>query len=183
VALSIGLWQAAGILPPSFHFRNWIISVDRYLLPLLPFAVCLGLWALRDVRLALPHAWAVVAAFAVFSVAGTRDFLVFQDATWDVAWSATEMGVPLTRLDGGASWGGYHLWEYSDANRIPQQTPGGPWWTNLFASATNSDYVVSSSLWSPPGYDAIGQIEYASWLHDDPTQLYLLRRQGIPGPP
>ena len=183
VALSIALWQAIGILPPSFHFRNWIISVDRYLLPLLPFAICLGLWALRDVRLALPHAWVVVAAYAVFSVAGTRDFLVFQDATWDLARAATELGVPLTRLEGGASWGGYHLWEYSHVNRIPQQTPGGPWWTNLFASATNSDYVVSSSPWTPPGYNVLGQLEYSSWLHDDPTRLYLLRRQGMQGLP
>jgi hypothetical protein len=29
----IGIWQVIGVLPPSFHFRNWIISVDRYLLP------------------------------------------------------------------------------------------------------------------------------------------------------
>ncbi len=177
VTLAIALGQVVGVLPPSFHFRTWIISVDRYLLPLLPFALCLTLWALRDVRLALPLGWAVVAAFALVAVAGTRDFLVFQDATWKMARIATGMGVPLTRLDGGASWDGYHLYEYSRANNIPTQTPLAPWWVDLFAPATNSDYIVSAApLW---GYNVISVIEYSSWLEDDPTYLFLLQRQGV----
>ncbi|MDP9358808.1 MAG: glycosyltransferase family 39 protein, partial [Chloroflexota bacterium] len=49
LVLAIGLWQVVGVLPPSFHYRNRGGSLDRYLLPLLPFAICLGLWALRDV--------------------------------------------------------------------------------------------------------------------------------------
>ena len=39
IVLMVALGQVAGILPPSFHFRNWIISVDRYQLPLLPLVV------------------------------------------------------------------------------------------------------------------------------------------------
>ncbi|HEX5498255.1 MAG TPA: glycosyltransferase family 39 protein, partial [Thermomicrobiales bacterium] len=33
MVLAIAGGQALGALPPSFHFRDWIISVDRYLLP------------------------------------------------------------------------------------------------------------------------------------------------------
>ncbi len=181
LVLTVGLWQVVGVLPPSYHFRNWIISVDRYLLPLLPFVVCLGLWALRDVRLAMPIAWLGVAAFAFISIAGTRDFLVFQDATWDLARAANAAGVINTRLDAGSSWDGYHLWEYSHANRIPQRTPGGAWWTNLFAPATDSSYVVSTA--PLPGYDLLALVEYSTWLDGDPTYLYLLRRWGVTGPP
>src|SRR5262249_5807675 len=94
LTLTIGLWQAVGGLPASFAFRDWTISLDRYVIPLLPFAIVLGLWALRDVRLATPVAWVVVGAYAVFAVAGTRDFLVFQDATWALARQANAMGVP-----------------------------------------------------------------------------------------
>jgi hypothetical protein len=181
IVLSIALWQMVGVLPPSFHFRNWIVSVDRYLLPLLPLGLCLMLWALRGVRLATPVAWVVVLGGGLFAVAGTRDFLVLQEATWSLARAATELGVPLTRLDGGASWDGYHLYEYSQALGIAQQTPGGPWWTHLFGPATNSDYVVTTAPLA--GYDVLGQVPYSSWLEDDPTTLYLVRRQGMAGLP
>ncbi len=177
ILLSIALWQVLGVLPPSFHFRNWIISVDRYLLPLLPFALCLGLWALRNVRLALPAAWIVAAAFAALAVFGTRDFLVLQGATWSLDYAATEIGVPLTQLDGGASWDGYYLWEYSRANGIQPQTRDGPWWTSLFGPATDSSYIVSTG--PRPGYTILGQVEYSSWLDGNPTFLFLLRREGL----
>src|SRR5215207_8847816 len=122
LVLAIALGQVAGVLPPSFHFRNWIISVDRYLLPMVPFGIALLLWASRDVPLVRPLGWLAVAAYALFSIVATRDFLVFQDATWAMARTAIEAGVPLTQLDGGASWDGYHLYEYSLANGITQQT-------------------------------------------------------------
>lgn len=181
LTLMVGLWQGVGVLPPSYHFRTWAISMDRYLLPLLPFAVCLGLWAVRDVRLPLPAAWLIVAAFAAFAVAGTRDHLVFQEATWDLARHANRLGVANTRLDAGAAWGGYHLWEYSDAHRIPPQTPNGPWWVYLFAPATDSSYVVATA--PQGGYNAVTRVEYSSWLLRQPAYLYLLRRQDVAPPP
>jgi 4-amino-4-deoxy-L-arabinose transferase-like glycosyltransferase len=178
---AIAIWQVIGILPPSFHFRNWIVSVDRYLLPMVPFGIALLLWASRDVPLVRPLGWLAVGAYALFSVVATRDFLVFQGATWTMARTAIESGVPLTRLDAGASWDGYHLYEYSLANGITQQTRGGPWWTNLFGPATDSTYVVASGVIR--GYDPIFVREYSSWSHDEPQLMYLLRRQGVPGPP
>jgi len=173
---AIAIWQVIGILPPSFHFRNWIISVDRYLLPMVPFGIALLLWASRDVALVRPLGWLVVSAYALFSVVSTRDYLVFQDATWAMSRTAIEAGVPLTKLDGGASWDGYHLYEYSLANEITQQTRGGPWWTHLFGPATDSTYVVATGVIT--GYDPIFVREYSSWLHDEPQLMYLLRRQG-----
>ncbi len=93
-------------------------------------------------------------------------------------------GRPLTRLDGGASWDGYFLYDYSRINNIPNQTPLAPWWVDLFAPATNSDYVVTTTPLL--GYDVINVVEYSSWLEDDPTYLFLIRRQGsavLPPPP
>jgi hypothetical protein len=179
--LAVGLWQAAGIVPASFGFRHWEGSLDRYLLPLLPFALCLVLWALRDVRLALPAAWLVVATFAVFAVAGTRDFLVFQQATWDLARYANSIGIPNTRLDAGTSWDGYHLYEQSLADWRPRTPDPRPWWTGLFAPLTDSSYVIAAS--PLPDYPVVTRVEYSSWLHRQPTYLYLLRRPDVPGPP
>jgi 4-amino-4-deoxy-L-arabinose transferase-like glycosyltransferase len=174
LVLAIALGQVAGVLPPSFHFRNWIVSVDRYLLPLLPLALCLGFWALRGLRPSFGAAWVIVAISAVISIAGTRDFLEFQNATWEVARAAIEGGVPLTALDAGAAWDGYALYDYSVAHHLAPQTPDGPWWTNLFAPATTSDYVVSTAPLD--GYQEISHQEVPNWLDGHPTLIYLLQR-------
>ena len=181
VVVTIGLGQVAGIMPPSYHFRTWIISVDRYLLPLVPFAIALALWGLNGARLRLPAGWVAVAALGVLSVAGTRDMLTMQGAVWDLARATNAAGVADTRLDAGAAWDGYRLYEYSRLNMIPTQTVGGPWWTDLFGPATDSSYVIATR--PEPGYDVIGQWEYSSWLRREPVYLYVLRKQGVPGPP
>ena len=174
LVLAITLGQVAGDLPPSFHFRNWIISVDRYLLPLLPLTLCLGFWALRGLRPSFGAAWVIVAISALISIAGTRDFLEFQNATWQVARAAIEGGVPMTALDAGAAWDGYALYDYSVAHHLAPQTPDGPWWTNLFAPATTSDYVVSTAPLD--GYQEVGHQEVPNWLDPHPTFVYLLQR-------
>jgi hypothetical protein len=172
--LAVGLGQILGVLPPSFHFRTWIISVDRYLLPLLPLSLCLGFWALRGLRPSYGASWLVVALAALVSIAGTRDALLLQGATWDVARQAVANGVPVTALDAGAAWDGYALYDYGLAHGLSQQTPGGPWWTSLFAPATTSDYVVSTTPLE--GYQEVGHLEVNSWLGPDPTVLYLQQR-------
>ena len=175
--VTIGLGQVVGVLPPSYHFRTWIISVDRYLLPVLPFALLLLMWSLRGVRIWTPVAWTLVALVGLFSTLATRDFLIFQGATWEMARYANEtVGVPLTKLDAGSSWDGYHLYEFSIANDIPQQTPSGPWWTNLFGPATDSTFVISSSSHFPLGYEPIAWTEHSSWLNSRPVYLFLMQR-------
>jgi hypothetical protein len=182
---SLAFWQVIGIMPPSFHFADWIVSVDRYLLPLLPFTIALALWSVKDLRLAMPVAWLFTALLALYSITGTRDFLVFQDATWDMGRTALEMGIPYNTLDAGASWDGYYLYDDGLKSGIETQSPSGsPWWTDLFAKATNSSYIVSSSL--PTGWpedSILVKREYSSWLNGSPQYLYLLRRPGYPGPP
>lgn len=182
---SLAIWQVVGIMPPSFHFASWIISVDRYLLPLLPFAIGFALWSVKDIRLSLPIAWIVTAFLAFYSIAGTRDFLIFQEATWDMGDTALDMGVTYTQLDAGAGWDGYYLYDQGLAAGISTQSPSGsPWWTDLFAKATNSSYIVTSGI--PNGWyeeQVVVRQEYSSWLHDSPQYIYLLRRSGVPGPP
>lgn len=176
----IGLIQVAGVLPPSYHFRDWIISVDRYLLPIVPFAICLAMWAIRDVPINTVRAWGLATVMALFSIIATRDFIVFEQENWSFAQYAVESGVPLTKLDAGASWDGYHLYEDAAAQGIVQTTPWGPWWTYLFGPSTDSTYLVSST--PAPGYVVIEQREYSSWLVDETAKLYILRRETIPGP-
>ncbi len=202
LTLVIALWQVLGVLAPSFNFRNSTVaglpapSLDRYLLPLLPFAVCLGLWCLHGRRLAVGAAWLVTAGLAVFAVAGTRDSLVFQDATWRLAWRANAAGISNSRLDAGAAWDGYYLYEYSLQHQTAIQTPqyevpafepaspvrqAPPWWITHWAQATDSSYVIVPQALS--GFHVVDQLPFSMWLRSTPGSLYLLRRPDVAGPP
>jgi hypothetical protein len=183
LVLSVGLWQVVGVFPPSYHYIGWSAgSLDRYLLPLVPLAIALALWGLRGVRIALPLGWVVAVALALFAVAGTRDYLVFMRAVWAMGDEAIASGVPLTRLDAGSAWDGYHLYELGLETPIRSRTPtGGPWWVYFYAPATDSAYVVSSK--PLPRHLVTDRRPYSSWLQRTPTNLYLLRRWGLPWPP
>ena len=183
LVLSIGLWQVIGVLPPSYHYIGWAAgSLDRYLLPLVPLIIALALWGLQGVRIALPLGWVVVVALALFSVAGTRDYLTFLRQVWALGDEAVAAGVPLDRLDAGSAWDGYHLYEYGLVHHSRSRTPkGGPWWVYFYAPATDSSYVVSSK--PIPGFIFIRKTTVSSWLSQQPTTLYLLRRWGMSWPP
>jgi 4-amino-4-deoxy-L-arabinose transferase-like glycosyltransferase len=183
LVLGIGLGQVLGVMLPSYHYIGWAAgSLDRYLLPLVPLAIALTLWALRDVRIVLPLGWIVAAALALFSIAGTRDYLVFMREVWAMADEAVAAGVPLDRLDAGSGWDGYHLYEYGLEHRIRSRTPkGGPWWVYFYAPATDSAYVVAGKPLS--GHRVIWQRPYSSWLQREPTTLYFLHRAGVLWPP
>jgi 4-amino-4-deoxy-L-arabinose transferase-like glycosyltransferase len=179
MALALLAWQVIGAVPPSLLFRNWIISLDRYILPVMPFAILLALWAVNDVRLSPPAAWAIVALTALFSVAGTRDALVFQDSVWTLAHQLNRQGVPNTSLDAGYSWDAYHLWEYGVANGIPEKQFTGSWWTDVYAPATDSTFTIAGA--PLPGYVVLSEHPYSAWLQQQPVSLFVLQRE--PPPP
>ena len=183
LVLTIGLGQVIGVLPPSYHYIGWAAgSLDRYLLPLAPLVIALALWGLRGVRLALPVGWLIAVAIALFSVAGTRDYLVFMREVWATGDGALAQGVPLDRLDAGSGWDGYHLYEYGLEHHIRSRTPkGGPWWVYFYAPATDSAYVVAGKPLR--GYFIVARRSYSSWLLRSSPSLYLLRRWGAPWPP
>lgn len=183
LVLVIAVTQAVAVVLPSFHTWAWdrAITFDRYLLPLLPFAICLPLVALRGLRLRLLPAGVVVALLAVVSTAGTRDALVFHRAVWDVGNEAHRAGVARDRIDAGAAWDGYHLSDGSFEHRAPTRTPNPPWWVDYFAPATDSSYVVAGG--PVPGYDVVRRVQRRGWLARDEMSVFLLRRQSVAGPP
>jgi hypothetical protein len=167
-------WQAVGVLPQSFLFRNFTISLDRYLLPMLPFVVLVAVWAVDDWNLLPILAWPAIAAVALFSIVGTRDVLVLQNDVWHLAGELNAAGVPNTRLDAGYAWDAYHLWEFSHANSLAPRTPDGPWWTTSYAQATDSTYVIAAG--PIEGYQIISVHEVSSWLRERPVYIFVERR-------
>lgn len=198
--LSLALWQAAGVVLPSFARLGWHAdgvlspSLDRYLLPLLPLVICIGLWALSEVRLRPGVAWTSTAAFALCAVAGTHDSLALHDATWQLARRANAAGIPDTKLDAGATWDGSHLLDDSLAHNIPVQTPDyayttgnpdslltevPPWWIWAWAPATDSTYIIVGE--PVVGFAIVDRIRYPTWAHRQPTYLYLVKRPSADG--
>ncbi|MGH2548332.1 MAG: hypothetical protein ACRDHN_03030, partial [Thermomicrobiales bacterium] len=178
----IGVFQAVGVVPQSLLFRNWIISLDRYLLPMTPFLVALFLWALRDLRVPALPAWILTIGMAVFSIMGTRDVLVFQNTVWGLGRWLNAQNVPNTMIDAGYAWDAYYLWEYGEnAGITTPRTPDGSWWTDAYAQATDSTYVIAGS--PIKGYTAIAIQPYSAWLHESQQFLYIYRRDAYPGPP
>jgi hypothetical protein len=178
---SVLVWQGIAAMVTSVHVPAAWVSYDRYLLPLLPMALCLGVSGLRGSRPAFAVGWVTVAAIAVFSIAGTRDFLVLQRETWKLARWAKASGVPNDRLDAGAAWDGWSFADDPAARNGPIRTPGvPPWWVSFWARATDSSYVIAGA--QLPGYDIVRKVEYPSLLSRDLTHVYLLRRQGVCGP-
>lgn len=185
LVLMVAFWQFIGMLPPSYHYLNRGISLDRYMLPLIPLAIALALWAIRDVSFIQPVAWVAIALFAVVSTAGTRDYLVFMDAIWDAGHYANARGVDNTRLDAGSGWDGYHLYTYMLDENITRakSPPGSPWWIYFYAKPTDSTYIVSTNPARHVQYTVVWGWEYDQWLEDDPVYVYLMRRLDAPWPP
>lgn len=183
--------QAAGVMVTSLVTREATgFSRDRYLLPLLPLAVCLGLWAVREVRGRTVTGWVVAAGFLTYSVAGTHDMLSRESAVWDLAAEAVTDGVPPEALDAGAGWASYHLY----GRGVAQHPPGLPadgkelrgplllsrsdvpaWWIPFYAPGLSSEYVVTSSELEL--YSTLHRREYSSWLRPGKTTyVYLVER-------
>ena len=184
LVMMVGFWQLVGILPPSYHYLNRGVTLDRYLLPAIAIVIIAVLWALRDVQLMQPIGWIALAAVAVFSVSASRDYLVFMDAVWGMARYANESGVENDRLDAGSGWDGYHLYTTMLEEDITKakSPPGSPWWVYFYAKPTDSSYIVATEPDVRRGYAVVEQREYDQWLKDEPAYVYLLRQWHLPFP-
>lgn len=180
----VGLWQFVGIFPPSYHYINRGVTLDRYLLPVIAVLIIVTMWSLRDVKVFQPLAWLALAGVAVFSSVAERDYLVFMDTIWNMAEYANENGVENDRLDAGSGWDGYHLYQLMlEENITKARSPAGsPWWVYFYAKPTDSSYIVSTDPSAVPGYVRVATREYDQWLEDDPVYVYLMKRWFMPFP-
>jgi hypothetical protein len=172
----VGAWQFLALFPVSAHVLavGWV-SFDRYLLPLVPFAILGVLWLARSGRLCRTLLVAALVASASLSIAGTHDWLSYNHLRWSLAHDLLVRGVPQDKIDAGMEWDGWYLYRESLGLRKPR-TPNGPFWTHDIAMATDSTFVVSFS--PMPGYKVLERRQYRSWLHAKPVYLYLLQRDG-----
>jgi 4-amino-4-deoxy-L-arabinose transferase-like glycosyltransferase len=181
----VAIWQVIGMIPASYQYIDRGGSLDRYILPFIPLTIALAFWAVRDVQLVQPAVWVGVALFAAVSVAGTRDYLVYLDAVWEMAEEANAAGVPNEKMDAGSAWDGYHLYtDMLDLGITKSLSPrGSPWWVYFYAKQTDSTYMVTTNPAWRNGYFVVERREYDQWLEDDPVYVYIVRRWDAPWPP
>jgi 4-amino-4-deoxy-L-arabinose transferase-like glycosyltransferase len=81
---------------------------DRYLLPVLPGALALAGYAIRQRRLAAPLLLIGVLSFGSWSVNWQQEYLQRQTAVWQVAETLVAQGVSPTEIDAGYEWNGWY---------------------------------------------------------------------------
>lgn len=143
---------------------------DRYLLPLIPAtaAALLILPAPRPARHRLLRALPcglLLAAFALFAVPATHDYLAWNRARWAATDSLRRAGVAFADIDGGYEFNGWHA--YVPAYRAPP----GP---NEFRFR-GAEYVIASGPVSD--YQTVNQFGFDRWLGPAQASVLVLRRQ------
>jgi hypothetical protein len=213
VVAAVAVGQVVGTIPPSVHFISWGGTLDRYLLPLLPFCVVLLLAAWPGASAELPRAsavWPDASASAVLPspstnlvVRGARTSLWLASAAVFVmgVWSVAGTRDHLAFLDG--------VWSLAyEANALGidnLRLDAGSGWDGFRDYAAPPDLAVPprtpdppwwAELFAPrmdssyviagqalPGYTVVTQGGYVSWLRHEWMPLYLLRRPDVAGPP
>jgi 4-amino-4-deoxy-L-arabinose transferase-like glycosyltransferase len=172
VLVAGALLALGSLLHASYYF-------DRYLLPILPFAIVAALVGARssnDDRIGTP-AWAALALVAFFSVAGTHDYMAWNRARDTAVDRLLERGVGIEEIDAGMEFGGWNLaaeldrWPNKAEVRIGRSAEDKSWWWVI-----DDRYVVS--MQPLPGYSIYDEEAYSEWLVPGTAKIYVLERAG-----
>ncbi|HEY3293981.1 MAG TPA: glycosyltransferase family 39 protein [bacterium] len=161
--LAFGVWlMYLGLCVMSGFF-------DRYLLYLIPFSIILlwtpGFVPARSPALVRMATVGLLAAFALYDVGATHDYLSWNRARWDALNHLnTVQRIPPDRVDGGYEYNGWHF--YSKGFTSP---PGKSWWY-----VKDDEYVAA---FGPlPGYHLQDHRLYARWLPPGTDSVLVLAR-------
>ncbi len=178
LAFAAALLFAGTLLQAHYYF-------DRYLLPVVPFAVA-ALAATRRGRASPPAsppipvwsraaAGALAAALAWLAVAGTHDYLAWNRARFAGLDHLAAAGVPPTEIDGGFEFNAWHLaptfghWPSDEEARVGQPASRRSWWW-----VVDDRYVVS--FHELAGYTVRDTLEFSRWLVPGLGRIYVLER-------
>jgi 4-amino-4-deoxy-L-arabinose transferase-like glycosyltransferase len=149
------------------------LYLDRYLLPLLPFAAVLALSAGR-LRAGAVTAGVLLALMASYSVMATHDYMAWNRARWTALSQLEEAGHRPADVDGGFEYNGWYLaaeegtWPTMQQARRGQDAAKKSWWWVLDDRFVLSfqpldgyglHSVVQYPRWLPPGRGAVHVLE------------------------
>lgn len=172
ILVAAAFMALGSLLHASYYF-------DRYLLPILPFAITAALLGARDSsndRIGAT-AWAALGLVAFFSVAGTHDYMAWNRARYTAVDRLLAEGVGVDEIDAGMEFGGWNLaakldrWPSNDDVRIGRSAEDKSWWWVV------DDYYVLS-MQPLPGYRIYDEQSYSEWLVPGTAKIYVLERAG-----
>jgi len=147
---------------------------DRYILPLLPLAM-LGIAAStspgrrRNRSSGLIAASVLLAAYAIFSVASTHDYVSWNRARWQALRDLTETArIPYQRIDGGFEFNGWYGYD-PDCQRDPRKSW---WWVD------DDEYVAAFGPIA--GYSELSRYEYERWMPRGRGEILILHNDADP---
>lgn len=127
---------------------------DRYLLPMMPFALMWLAPLLKNTpaKSRLPL-WILTLALLAFSLWGTADFLGWTRAKWDISNKAREMGMPANQIVVGYDVDG--IFNYSNETYPGLVFEGRPnigvWWVDRLGMRNQPYYIVFEEGADPSG--------------------------------
>lgn len=146
--------------------------LDRYWLPILPLALALTLPSLKSSRASFGAATVLTVVMTFVSIVGTRDAIVVTESSLALAEELTPTPIPLNNFDGGGPWMALNF-GLPDVDPDIYPAPG-PFWVAFFNPDLDPHYGIA--LEALEGYEVIERREYSSWLHLQPTYLYVVHR-------
>jgi len=152
----------------SFLSLSLVHQFDRYMLiylPLIVVAAAAEFYRNPPRRFAVVAAYAVLLAYAGFSVGAVHDYLSWNRTRWlAIRHLMSDLSVPADRLDGGFEFNG--LYTYAEEYvRVPGKSP---WWVK------DDEYVIAYDVL--PGYDVLQVYPVKSWLPSGIRSIQVLRR-------
>ena len=151
---------------------------DRYLLLLLPGALCLAAPIGDAGRLRRLLAAGVLTLMAIVSLALMHDWLAWNSARWKLGERALTAGINPWDIEGGFEWDGW----FSPA---PRRDPRGPRrgltlpFTHDWFPHVTGRYAIAFS--QPPGTVCLDRQEYHLWLSPGQHEMLLVQIGAAPG--
>jgi len=112
---------------------------------------------------------ALLGGLAVIGVAGTRDYLEWNRARWELLDELADEGISPKRIDGGFEFQGYY--NYVRRSRTLKKGGPGRW-------VEDDEFLVSYSA-DLPGYRVIATREYVTLLPPGRHRVFSLRRDTV----
>ncbi len=119
---------------------------DRYILPLIVAGIILV--AERIKQVSWHYSFTLLCLFGLFfiSITGTKHYLDWNRARWELAEIPKSQGVMIKDIDAGFEWDGWHgYWDglHSNAWGYPPETD--PWWIRKLYPNNSRQYIISVS--------------------------------------
>lgn len=149
----------------------WFIPLIMFLAAALPASA--SYFSVSIARRSCIIGGVVVAFFALFSVATTRDYLEWNRIRWEALHTLMrDQRVSPERIDGGLEFNGWYL--YQDAIDVEELSKRGAagkswWWVH------DDEYLISFG--PVAGYQTFREYSYYNWLPPHRQTLLVLRKE------